>query len=104
MTDLKLAQLLQATHPSNFRQTLESLLGVTDEKIQVNATHLEPPYNYWAVYKIGSYIVTLKSFFSTGDYQQYTAQLLEYYPDRMDDLHHPKGGIVLAPEINSILW
>ncbi len=104
MPDLKLAQLLEATHPKNFTPILEQKLGSVDGKIRAEDTHLEPPFNYWIVYRIGAARVTLKSFFSSEDYERDKAKLIESNPEQIDDLHHPRGGIAFVPEVNGVLW
>ncbi len=69
MSDLKLGQVIEATHPKNFSPTLESIFGPLDGKVKADNTHLEPPFNYWVVYRFGGRRATLRSFFSTEDYE-----------------------------------
>ena len=104
MPELKLADLVAAVQPERLLPVLAPFFEGAAEAPVLDATRLEPPQYYWAVYKSGDRHVTLKAFFAAADYAQYTEKLLEYYPNRVDHPEHPRGGFVLLPEWNSIVW
>ncbi|HYU18204.1 MAG TPA: hypothetical protein VEQ11_05860, partial [Chloroflexota bacterium] len=68
MPELKLAPLLEATHPSRIQGWLQPFVESADARPVVASTRLQPPTCYWAVYRSADRWVTLKSFFSADQY------------------------------------
>lgn len=104
MPQLKLAPLLDAAQPERFRPTLEPFLNGWTERVRVDNTHAALPICYWLVYLAGDRRVTLKAFLSEDDYLRYARKLEQYYPQQMGRPDHPRGGVLLVPELNGILW
>ena len=104
MPDVGLALLLEATEPTRLAQAFEPFFRQNGEVPVVETTRLHPPRWYWVVYRHGDQRVTLKSFFRGDDYAEYCEELKEFYPDRLGQPEHPQGGLILAPELNAILW
>jgi aminoglycoside phosphotransferase (APT) family kinase protein len=103
-TDVKLAPILAISQPERLQTPLGRFLGADARDVSVELTRLQPPRCYWAVYRHGQRRITLKSLFLGEDFARFVAQLEQYYPDRLDVPGHPDGGIVVLPEINSVLW
>lgn len=103
MPDLKLQPLLEATEPERIHGYFKHLFPSAAEPT-LDGMRLQAPFAFWATYLVEGRRLTLKSFFSTHDYQRYTAKLVEYYPQQLDHPDHARGGFSLLPELNGILW
>ncbi|HLG70820.1 MAG TPA: aminoglycoside phosphotransferase family protein [Chloroflexota bacterium] len=104
MPDLKLQPLMDAIHPRRMVQALEPFSGQMAKTPAVETSRLQAPTCYWAVYECGGRRVTFKSFFSGQEYESYVAKLRRHYAERFDRPDHPRGGLLLMPELNGILW
>src|SRR5262249_30683463 len=76
----------------------------TGASIIVEATRLQPPTAFWAVYRAGRRWVTLRCSFAADDAEARLAALVEAHPDRLGDPAHPRGGLLALPELNGVLW
>lgn len=104
MPDLKLLPLLEAAQPERLQARLAPFFGPAAGPVRLVAARLQAPVCYWAVYQQGRERVTLKSFFAAADFAQYAEQLASLYPERLDRPDHPCGGLLLAPELNGVIW
>ena len=104
MPDLKLPAVLEAADPEKMAPILDPFLGNGKDTPAVEATRLQPPICYWAVYEHRHRRATLKVFFDEADFLDYRGKLEQYYADRVERPDHPDGGIVFLPELNAIVW
>jgi hypothetical protein len=103
MPDLKLHPLLKAIQPEHLRDALEPFFG-PGSRPELEGTRLDPPTCMWASYRLGNRWVTLKSYFAEADYSDYVARLRRRRGEHFGDPHHPRGGLVVHPELNAVLW
>ena len=103
MPDLKLAPLLQAATVDRMRPSLDLFFG-PGTTIAVEATRLQPPHAFWAVYRSGERRVVFKSLLAARDAEAYLARISTAYPDRLSDPGHPLGGVVPVPALNGLVW
>ncbi len=104
MADIKLQPLVEAIHPDKMRPALEPFFGELAKPPKLETSRLQAPTCYWAVYRAGDQRVTFKSFFSGQEYDSYMGKLRQHYDDRFDQPRHPRGGLMLMPELNAVLW
>jgi len=104
MPDIKLQPLLEAIHPKKLQPALRPFFGDLQKPPKVEASRLQAPTCYWAVFAAAGRNVTLKSFFSGQEYESYINRLRRYYEDRFDQPDHPRGGILFLPDLNAVLW
>jgi hypothetical protein len=104
MPDLKLRQLLDALHADRYPDALRPFLPPDGPPPELEATRLQAPTCYWAVYRTGGGWITVKSFLSADAYRGYRASLERYHRDRVDRPDHPRGGITFAPDLNAVVW
>ncbi|HEY3117027.1 MAG TPA: aminoglycoside phosphotransferase family protein, partial [Chloroflexota bacterium] len=104
MADLKFETIHEASKPHEFQRSLAEIFPGSRRKLSLETTRLSAPTCHWAVYQWGPQRLTFKSFFEESDFDQYVGQLDRYYPQQLNDLDHPRGGFVLLPELNGIVW
>lgn len=104
MSDIKLQPLLEAIHPKKMQPALQAFFGELPKPPMLETSRLQAPTCYWAVYAGSDRRVTLKSFFSEQEYGAYVGKLRQHYADRFDQPQHPRGGIMLLPDLNAVLW
>ncbi|HLB28859.1 MAG TPA: phosphotransferase, partial [Dehalococcoidia bacterium] len=112
----KLSSVLRAVGPETIADLLSEgplppEAGIKAQGIRLESTRLQAPLCFWSVYAVeisGSASsplwVTAKTFFDDSIFTHYAQQISMHYGDRVGDLLHPQGGIVIFPHKATVVW